>query len=70
MKTVIKRARGLAGFTSKEIEKFDEMHKVLTEYNARLGTNDEMPMPEYSDDEMAEYSGYREMVITKECEDW
>lgn len=70
MKTVIKRARGLAGFSSEEIKKFDKMHKVLTEYNAKLGTNDEIPMPEYSDDEMAEYSGYREMVITKECEDW
>ncbi|MBX2943605.1 MAG: hypothetical protein KF860_14805 [Cyclobacteriaceae bacterium] len=62
--------RRLEDFSICELSKFDEMHKILTEYNVRLGTDDEMPMPKYSDDEMAEYSGYREMVITKECEDW
>jgi len=55
----------------KPIEKqwFDEMHKVLTEYNASIGTKKELPMPPYTDDQMAEYSGYRQKVIAKECED-
>jgi uncharacterized protein Smg (DUF494 family) len=70
MKTVIKRARGLAGFSTEEIKKFDEMLKVLADYNASIGTNHELPLPPYTDEEMAEFSGYRELVIARECEDW
>jgi hypothetical protein len=70
MKSSLERVKKLQDFSTSEVVKFNEMHCMLTEYNARLGTDDEMPMPEYSDDEMAEYSGYRQMVIAKECEDW
>jgi hypothetical protein len=59
----------LANYTPDEIRKFDEMQKVLKEYNAKLGTSEELPMPSYTDDEMAEQSGYMQMVIAKECED-
>jgi len=34
----------------------------------RYGTKNALPMPDYTDDEMAAYSGYRELVIAKECE--
>jgi hypothetical protein len=29
-----------------------------------------LPLPPYTDEEMAEFSGYRELVIARECEDW
>ena len=59
----------LEDYTQKEKQWFDEMHAVLTEYNARLGTKKELPMPDYTDHQMAEYSGYRQKVIAKECEE-
>jgi hypothetical protein len=63
------KLKTLDDFTEGEVKRFDEMHKVLTTYNARLGTKNELPLPQYSDEEMAEFSGYRELVIAKECED-
>lgn len=69
MKRKLSRTIGLDNYTPQEIEIFGQIHKILTEYNARIGTDNEMPMPKYGDDEMAEYSGYRQMVIAKECED-
>lgn len=42
------------------------MLKVLAAYNASLGTRNELPLPRYSKKEMAEFSGYRELVIAKE----
>ena len=59
----------LEDFTDAEIKRFNLMHAVLIGYNDSIGTNDELPLPSYTDEEMAEYSGYRELVITKECED-
>lgn len=59
----------LDDFTKKEIEKFDDMHKVLTAYNASLGTKNELPLPDYTDEEMAEYSGYRELLLDKKMEE-
>ncbi len=58
----------LTDFTRPEVKKFDEMHKVLTAYNASLGTRNELPLPEYTDEEMAEYSGYRELLLDKKLE--
>jgi hypothetical protein len=58
----------LKDYTAEQVKKFDEMHQVLTEYNASLGTDHELPLPPYSRKEMADYSGYRELVIAKECE--
>jgi hypothetical protein len=63
------RLKTLDDFLPKEIEKFDEMHKVLTAYNASLGTKNELPLPEYTDEEMAEYSGYRELLLDKKMEE-
>lgn len=59
----------LEDYTQAEKQRFDEMLKVLKEYNARYGTKNELPMPNYTDAEMAEFSGYRELVIAKECEE-
>ena len=66
--TALPKLKTLDDFTKKEIEKFDEMHKVLTAYNSSLGTRNELPLPEYTDEEMAEYSGYRELLLDKKLE--
>jgi len=65
----LSRIKTLDDFMKKEIEKFDEMLKVLADYNASLGTKNELPLPQYTDKEMAEFSGYRQLVITRECGD-
>jgi phage regulator Rha-like protein len=67
--TSLPKLKTLGDFTDKEIKKFDEMLKVLAAYNASLGTKKELPLPQYTDTEMAEFSGYRELVIAKECEE-
>jgi hypothetical protein len=66
--TILLKRKTLDDFTSKEIEKFDEMHKVLTAYNASIGTKNELPLPDYTDKEMSEYSQYRELLLTKKME--
>jgi len=66
--TTLPKLKTLDDFTKKEIEKFDEMHKVLIAYNASLGTKNELPLPEYTDEEMAEYSGYRELILDKKMD--
>lgn len=58
----------LDDFTKKEVEKFDEMLKVLAVYNDRLGTKNELPLPNYTDKEMEEFNGHRQLVIARECE--
>ena len=68
-KVKLPKLKTLDDFTEKEVKKFDEMHKVLTAYNASLGTKNELPLPKYSNKEMAEYSGYRELWIARKCED-
>jgi hypothetical protein len=60
------KLKTLDDFTQKEIAVFDEMLKVLADYNASIGTDHELPLPPYTDKEMAEFSGYRELVIAKE----
>jgi hypothetical protein len=54
-------------FSDDQIQKLNDMHKVLKEYNASLGTENELPLPKYSSNEMAEYSVYRELLIANEC---
>lgn len=68
-KTALPKLKALDDFTEKEVKKFDDMHKVLKTYNASLGTNNELPLPEYTDEEMAEYSGYREFLLDKKMEE-
>lgn len=68
-RTSLPKLKTLDDFTRKEIEKFDEMLKVLAAYNESLGTKKELPLPDYTDKEMAEFSGYRELVIARECGD-
>jgi len=63
------RLKSLEDFTQEEIQKFDEMHRILTAYNASLGTKNELPLPSYNDKEMAEYSGYRELWLDRKCEE-
>jgi hypothetical protein len=50
-------------FTPDQVAIFDEMHRVLTEYNAKLETNPDTPMPNYTPDEVAAYSQYRELLL-------
>jgi hypothetical protein len=50
-------------FTLEQVTKFDEMHRVLTEYNAKLCTPEEIPAPKYTPDEVAAYSQYRELLL-------
>lgn len=63
------KLKTLDDFTEKEVKRFDEMLKVLAAYNASLGTKKELPLPNYTDKEMAEFSGYRQLVIARECGD-
>jgi hypothetical protein len=63
----LSKLKMLDDFTEKEVKKFDEMLNVLAAYNASLGTKQELPLPDYTDKEMAEFSGYRELVLAKEC---
>ena len=50
-------------FTPEQIRKFDEMHRILAEYNAKLCTPEEIPAPKYTPDEVAAYSQYRELLL-------
>lgn len=52
-----------------EIKKFDRMHEALKAYNQSIGSDNELPIPNFSDDEMMEYSRYRELLIANECEE-
>jgi hypothetical protein len=65
----LSKLKTLDDFTEKEVKKFDEMLKVLAAYNVSLGTKKELPLPDYTDKEMAEFSGYRQLVIARECGD-
>lgn len=60
MTTKNMKTPGLHDYTAEQVEIFDEMHRVFSEYNARLNTDTEMPLPGYSRREMADYSYYRE----------
>lgn len=68
--TIFPKLKTLEDFSKMEIEKFDEMHRVLAAYNASIGTKNELPLPPYTDDEMAEYSGYRQLLISKRGEEF
>jgi hypothetical protein len=63
------KLKTLEDYTSQEVKKFDEMHKVLSAYNASIGTKNELPLPEYTDAEMSEYSAYRQLIIAKKGEE-
>jgi hypothetical protein len=53
----------LEDYTPMEIAKYREMDKELTEYNLKLGSDDEIAAPNYSDEEKAELSRYFEIVL-------
>jgi hypothetical protein len=53
----------ITDFTKEQADHFDEMHRVLTEYNAKLDIDENTPMPSYSPDEVAAYSQYREILL-------
>ena len=67
-KPILRKLKTLDDFSPKEVAGFDDMHKVLTAYNANLGKRNELPLPEYTDEEMAEYSSYRELLLDKKLE--
>ncbi len=45
LKMKLLKLKTLDDFTKKEIEKFGEMRRVLTAYNASIGTKNELPLP-------------------------
>jgi len=53
----------ITDFTEEQVDHFDEMHRVLTEYNAKLDIDENTPLPNYSPDEVAKYSQYREILL-------
>jgi len=69
VKPKLQNMKKLEDYTPREKQHFDEMHTVLTQYNARLGTKVELPMPDYTDDQMSEYSGYRELLIAQRSQE-
>jgi hypothetical protein len=60
-----KDKRILSDYSVTEVGQFDEMHNVLSRYNKLLATKMKLTLPEYSDDEMAAYSIYREILISE-----
>jgi hypothetical protein len=68
-KTRLPKLKTLEDYTASEIQKFDEMQRVLSAYNASIATKNELPLPDYTDAEMSEHSAYRQLVIAKQCED-
>ena len=56
-------------FTPEQVAIFDEMHRVLTEYNAKLDIDENTPLPNYSQDEVAAYSQYREILLESRIPD-
>jgi hypothetical protein len=58
----------LDDYTEAEKAAFDDMHRALATYNAQLGAGDEVTTPNYSDDEMADYSRFREILLTERAQ--
>jgi hypothetical protein len=54
----------LSDYTEEEKKTFDAMHQVLVEYNAQLSAGTHAEIPAYSDEDMAAYSRYREILLT------
>jgi hypothetical protein len=54
-----------------EIAIFEKMDKDLSDYNKKVGNDEEhvLDRPLYSPDQMAEYSRYRELLTAKELEE-
>jgi hypothetical protein len=61
--------RKLSDYSQEEIAVLNKMHSILSAYNAALGTNNELPLPSYSNNEMSAYSIYRELLIGESSED-
>jgi hypothetical protein len=57
----------LEDYQLSEIQHFDEMHKALKEYNARLRTKNPLPLLGYTDHQMSEYSAYREILLGEQA---
>ena len=58
----------LENFTPAEIKSFDMMHKVLTDYNNKVATDEAtvMDRPLFGPVEIEQYSLYRELLTYKE----
>lgn len=65
----MKRYRTLEDFNPAQKSRFDLMHEALQEYNAQLRRGESAVAPAFTDDEMAEYSIYRQLVLAKECDE-
>jgi len=57
----------LADYTPEEVDKFYEIHQALTEYNQRVQRDKNevsKNVPPYTDQEVMEYSRYRELLLS------
>ncbi len=57
--------RSLADYSAEEVEFLDHMHKVLTDFNAAVPEDydSELNFPDYTEDERAAYSHFRQLLI-------
>lgn len=55
----------LSDYTPVEIARYTLMDIVLTAYNEQIGTNDELLVPNYSDEEKAEMGRYFALVLSE-----
>jgi hypothetical protein len=58
----------ISDYSVGEIKRFQWMHEVLSAYNQALGTKEELPLPDFTDEEMSAYSVYREIWISYNAE--
>lgn len=55
-------------FSPEQIKKFDAMHKTLRDYNVNTAKGNSPLAPAFTDEEMHEYSTYRQMLLSKQCD--
>jgi hypothetical protein len=64
-----KTYRSLQEFTQEQIHRFDTMHSALREFNSELRKGMPVLPPDFSDQEMNEYSTYRQLLLEPKVND-
>ena len=61
----------LADFSPRDIQLFEAMHKALEKYNAEVAkdTSKVLETPPYTEEQMTEYSSYRQLLMQQELND-
>jgi hypothetical protein len=55
----------LSGYSQEQIDRFNVMHQQLTELNESVQEGKEIKLLNYSKEQMAEYSKFREIALSK-----